>query len=172
MRNIGLNFVLSALLAIGCWLSVGISPAQALNPSPVMALFSFAGDRPTTLGVTEGKLLPCPQTPNCVNSQTSELDEQHAIAPLTINASPSESWDALKAAIAEQDRAEIIQASDRYLYAEFTSRLMGFVDDVEFYLDPDAQVIHTRSASRLGESDLGVNRQRIETLRERLEHSS
>jgi uncharacterized protein (DUF1499 family) len=160
------------LLVVSCWVSVGTRPAYALNPSPVMALFSFAGDRPANLGVTEGKLRPCPQTPNCVNSQTSNLDEQHAIAPLSLTASPSDSWEALKTTIAGQERAEIIQASDRYLYVEFTSALMGFVDDVEFYLDPDAPVIHTRSASRLGESDLGVNRQRIETIRELLEPAS
>jgi uncharacterized protein (DUF1499 family) len=62
-------------------------------------------------------------------------------------------------------RTEIIQQTEDYLYAEFTSQWMGFVDDVEFYLPESSKVIHVRSASRLGESDLGVNRQRIETIR-------
>lgn len=64
--------------------------------------------------------------------------------------------------------AQIVEVSDRYLRAEFTSSLMGFVDDVEFYLDLDENAIQVRSASRLGESDLGVNRKRIETIRETL----
>jgi uncharacterized protein (DUF1499 family) len=63
------------------------------------------------------------------------------------------------------DRAEIIQADGNYVYAEFTTALMGFVDDVEFFLDESAGVIHVRSASRLGESDLGVNRKRVEAIR-------
>jgi uncharacterized protein (DUF1499 family) len=66
------------------------------------------------------------------------------------------------------ERTTIIEATDSYLYAEFKSKLMGYVDDVEFYLDPAANVIQVRSASRLGQSDLGVNRQRIETIRQKL----
>ena len=65
-------------------------------------------------------------------------------------------------------RAEILQQTEDYLYAEFTSQWMGFVDDVEFYLPDSPGVIHVRSASRLGESDLGVNRQRIEAIRNQL----
>ena len=62
-------------------------------------------------------------------------------------------------------RTQIITETDSYLYAEFTSKLMGFVDDVEFSLDPAAKVIQVRSASRLGESDLGVNRDRVQAIR-------
>jgi uncharacterized protein (DUF1499 family) len=65
------------------------------------------------------------------------------------------------------ERTNIITETDNYLYAEFTSKLMGFVDDVEFLLDDSAKVIHVRSASRLGQSDLGVNRKRIEAIREK-----
>ncbi|HEY9647011.1 MAG TPA: DUF1499 domain-containing protein, partial [Chroococcidiopsis sp.] len=63
------------------------------------------------------------------------------------------------------ERTKIITATSDYLYAEFSSKLMGFVDDVEFYLSPADGVIHVRSASRLGQSDLGVNRKRIEDIR-------
>ena len=55
-----------------------------------------------------------------------------------------------------------------YLYAEYSSALFGFVDDVEFYFPPETHIIHVRSASRLGHSDLGVNRKRIEAIRARL----
>ena len=71
----------------------------------------------------------------------------------------------LKAVVQGMERTEIITESSDYLYAEFTTPLMGYVDDVEFYLDRNAGVIHVRSASRLGQSDLGLNRKRVEAIR-------
>ncbi len=64
------------------------------------------------------------------------------------------------------DRVNIVSEQDNYLYAEFTSRLMGYVDDVEFLADATQNLVHVRSASRLGHSDMGVNRNRIEAIRE------
>lgn len=124
-------------------------------------MFKFAGKRPTNLGVKEGKLAPCPGSPNCVNSQSNH--PQSKIAPL-----PPVAIADIKKVIESMERTEIIEATDTYLYAEFTSKLMGYVDDVEFYLDQNKNVVHVRSASRLGKSDLGVNRQRIEDIRNRL----
>jgi uncharacterized protein (DUF1499 family) len=147
-------------------------PASAFAysaPAPVLAmgsLFSFSGDRPTTLGVTEGSFAPCPSSPNCVSSQSR--DGKHRIEPLALVGTPAETLEQLKGIITQLPRAEIIAATDSYLYAEFTSALMGFVDDVEFYVDPVENVVQVRSASRLGESDLGVNRKRIETIRQKL----
>ncbi|MFB2935050.1 DUF1499 domain-containing protein [Aerosakkonemataceae cyanobacterium BLCC-F154] len=123
----------------------------------------FAGKRPTNLGVNDGKLAPCPNSPNCVSSQSA--DTEHKIEPLTYNTSAAEAIADLKKVIQSQERATIISESPNYIYAEFKSKLMGFVDDVEFYLDEAAKVIQVRSASRLGQSDLGVNRKRIETIR-------
>ena len=123
----------------------------------------FAGKRPTNLGVQSGKLAPCPKTPNCVSSQSQ--DPQHRIEPLSYNSTPTEAMAKLKIVIENQERTKIITETENYLYAEFTSALMGFVDDVEFLLDDSNKVIHVRSASRLGKSDLGVNRKRIETIR-------
>jgi uncharacterized protein (DUF1499 family) len=128
-----------------------------------MALFSFSGKRPDNLGVDAGLLAPCPGTPNCVSSQSS--DPKHAIEPLSYRSSPEQAFQNLKTAIQGLERTKIITEGDNYLYAEFTSSLMGFVDDVEFYLNTEKNVIEVRSASRLGESDLGVNRKRVETLR-------
>ncbi len=71
----------------------------------------------------------------------------------------------LVALVKAMPRTTIVDSTDNYLYAEFASKLMGFVDDVEFYLDPAESVIQVRSASRLGESDLGVNRKRLEEIR-------
>lgn len=127
----------------------------------------FTGKRPSNLGVRDGKLAPCPSTPNCVCSQSE--DAEHKIEPLTYKSTPQVAFTQLKQAIESQPRTKIITQSPNYLYAEFTSAIMKFVDDVEFYLDEDAKVIHVRSASRLGQSDLGVNRKRIETIRAKLQ---
>ena len=126
----------------------------------------FAGKRPNNLGITNGKLAPCPNSPNCVSSQST--DATHKIAPLTFTFSPEKAINNLKQIIESLPRTKIITESQDYLYAEFKSALLGFVDDVEFYLARNANVIQVRSASRLGQSDLGVNRQRIETIRAKL----
>jgi uncharacterized protein (DUF1499 family) len=126
----------------------------------------FAGKRPNNLGVRDGKLAACPNSPNCVSSQST--DAVHQIAPLTFTTSPEQAIANLKSIIQSLPRTTIISESQDYLYAEFKSALMGFVDDVEFYLDRNANLIQVRSASRLGQSDLGVNRQRIETIRAKL----
>lgn len=122
----------------------------------------FAGKRPTNLGVKAGKLTPCPNTPNCVSSQSS--DAEHSIQPL-----PYAQIADVKRVVNNMERTTIIEETENYLYAEFKSQLMGFVDDVEFHKDDVNQVIHVRSASRLGKSDLGVNRKRIEEVRQQLQ---
>ncbi|AFZ42682.1 hypothetical protein PCC7418_0452 [Halothece sp. PCC 7418] len=122
----------------------------------------FAGKRPTDLGVKAGKLTPCPNTPNCVSSQSS--DAEHAIEPL-----PYAQITDIKRVVNNMERTTIIEETENYLYAEFKSKLMGFVDDVEFHKDDVNQVIHVRSASRLGKSDLGVNRKRVEEIRQQLQ---
>lgn len=123
----------------------------------------FAGNRPSNLGVSNGQLAPCPNSPNCISSQSTDV--LHTIAPLTFTSTPEEAIANLKKIIESLPRTKIITESQDYLYAEFKSALLGFVDDVEFYLDRNANVIQVRSASRLGQSDLGVNRKRIETIR-------
>ncbi|HEY9830544.1 MAG TPA: DUF1499 domain-containing protein [Stenomitos sp.] len=124
----------------------------------------FAGTRPTNIGIqASGQLAACPSSPNCVNSQSQ--DAVHKIEPLTFDSTPTQAMADLKRVIQNLDRTTIITETENYLYAEFKSKLMGYVDDVEFLLDSSAKVIHVRSASRLGQSDLGVNRKRIETIR-------
>ena len=124
-------------------------------------MLNFSGTRPNDLGVKNGKFKPCPGTPNCVNSQSD--NSQSKIEPL-----PAVSIAELKKVIESMERTTIISETDNYLYAEFQTKLMGYVDDVEFYLDSTENVIHVRSASRLGKSDLGVNRARVEELRTKL----
>lgn len=165
-------------LLLGVTLVLGITlglttAAQALplHPLPQARLPGlgeiFVGTRPTTLGVHQGQLSPCPASPNCVVSQGNP-DPSHAIAPLTYSGEPARAMAQLADLIAALPRTQILEQTPTYLYAEFTSRWLGFVDDGEFYLDQPAGVIQVRSASRLGESDLGVNRDRIETLRRQL----
>ena len=125
----------------------------------------FSGTRPDNLGVNNGKLAACPKSPNCVSSQSPNSDTIHFIQPLNYNCAPEKALADLKAVIEAEERTKIITESQDYLYAEFKSALMGYVDDVEFYLDSGSNTIHLRSASRLGQSDLGVNRKRIETIR-------
>ena len=128
-------------------------------------MFSFSGTRPTNLGINDGKLAACPGTPNCVSSQTDSSDTEHYIEPFPCQMSAGEAIAKLQSIIESMERTEIITTSDTYLYAEFTTKLMGYVDDVEFYADTANNVIHVRSASRLGKSDLGLNRKRIEAIR-------
>ncbi|HLO49650.1 MAG TPA: DUF1499 domain-containing protein [Kamptonema sp.] len=123
----------------------------------------FAGKKPTNLGVQSGQLAPCPSSPNCVSSFSQ--DAEHKINPLVYSSTPAEAMANLKKVIQSLDRTKIITETDNYLYVEFSSALMGFVDDVEFLLNEEQKAIHVRSASRLGQSDLGVNRKRIETIR-------
>jgi uncharacterized protein (DUF1499 family) len=123
-----------------------------------------SGVRPTNLGVKEGLLAPCPTTPNCVSSRSA--DKEHAIAPLQYRESASDMIAELKKVILTMKRAEIVVSTDSYLHAEFTSAVFLFVDDVEFLCDDRARLIHVRSASRVGRSDSGVNRKRVEEIRQ------
>lgn len=109
-------------------------------------------------------LAPCPESPNCVNSEAT--DSWHAIEPFPIHDTPQESIDLIGSIIRSMPQAEVIQQTPLYLHAEFTSRIFHFVDDVEFEYNPEENVIEVRSASRTGYYDLGVNRSRVETIRE------
>jgi len=129
------------------------------------ALFGnlLAGAPPAALGARDGRLSPCPASPNCVSSQAADAD--HRIAPIAYTGDAAGALAKLAGVIAAQGGATIVAQHDGYLYATFQTPLMGFVDDVEFVVDPARHVIHVRSASRLGHRDFGVNRKRIETLR-------
>ena len=121
-------------------------------------LAACAGEPPQNIGVQNGRLTPCPESPNCVSSFAS--DEKHSIDPI------SASLKQIEGALLQLPAANIVSASADYLYAEFTSRIMGFVDDVEFLHDRASVLTHVRSASRLGYSDLGANRKHIESIRD------
>ena len=121
------------------------------------------------LGVTNGKLMPCPKTPNCVNSQAA--DEVHSIQPIHFTGNQQEAHGRLLQILEYEKRTNILTIESNYIRVEFTSALFRFIDDVEFYFpeeQDDEKVIHVRSASRVGQSDFGVNRKRIEWIRSKL----
>ncbi|MDF1754217.1 MAG: DUF1499 domain-containing protein [Verrucomicrobiales bacterium] len=118
-------------------------------------------------GLVAGKLAPCPATPNCVSSDDPPQPGQ-AIEPLTFDArvvTPTEAWSKLRESVDQMAGVRVIEFTDSYLSAECRSGLIGFVDDLELHLRPDDSTIAVRSASRVGHSDLGANRQRVEKLR-------
>lgn len=124
----------------------------------------FSGVQPDNLGIdTTGQLTACPSTPNCVNSQSQ--DPEHYIEPLALPNNSAMAWENLVQVVENFEGSDIIANTGDYLYAEFNTKLMGFVDDVELVKDEVNQRIDVRSASRLGESDLGTNRKRVEMLR-------
>lgn len=129
----------------------------------LLMTLSFLGKRPNDLGVTDGRLKPCPDTPNCVNSQSDT--PQHAIPPIPFQGPAAEAGEKIRSALLQQPRTQIVSDDGDYIHAESRSALFRFVDDVEIYIDAEQQVIHIRSASRVGRSDLGVNRQRVESIR-------
>lgn len=137
----------------------------------------FAGKAPPDLGVRDGKLKPPSNTDNSVSSQAG-LYPNHPqlryaeIAPLALRGDGPATLTKLKAVVQTMPGAKLVKADADYLYVQYTSKLMKFVDDVEFWFDPTAQVIQVRSASRVGKGDMGVNRQRVEAVRAALAAAS
>ena len=128
-----------------------------------MVFLSFNSRVPDT-SLVNGKLRPCPGTPNCVSSEEQE-DESKKITPLIFSSSEEQAWEDLRAAI--EKSGGIVQRNDsKYLWATYTTRLFRYVDDMEFRLVPEQNLIHVRSGSRVGKSDLGVNRKNVERVRE------
>jgi uncharacterized protein (DUF1499 family) len=127
----------------------------------LLGLIGCAGERPKNLGAREGILAPCPGSPNCVSSQAA--NERHRIAPLVFSGDPGAAFARLKRVLAGRSDTIIVDDLPDYLRVEL--RTILFVDDGEFLLDRTNKVIHVRSASRLGYSDLGKNRSRLEAIR-------
>jgi uncharacterized protein (DUF1499 family) len=133
-------------------------------PHPIIAsLLFFISIMCSNTPAQAGKLAPCPDSPNCVSSQAT--DTRHAVAPLSFNGDPQHAWDALKTVVLKQKRTRITRVDDHTLQAECRSLVFRFVDNLEFLLVTNEQLIHVRSASRTGYSDFGVNRRRVERIR-------
>ncbi|HEU4888201.1 MAG TPA: DUF1499 domain-containing protein [Thermoanaerobaculia bacterium] len=115
-------------------------------------------------------LKPCPSTPNCVSTQAT--DKTHRIEPFTYRGSSAEAMARLAAVIEAMPRTKIVERGPHMLRAEFRTFVFRFVDDAVFVLDEERKTIEFRSASRLGRSDLGVNRRRLEGIWERFTASA
>lgn len=132
----------------------------------VVAFVGCGGRMPEEIGVTEGIFAPCPDKPNCVSSFAKDAD--HHVEAIAIVGRPATAWMKLQTMLADEENVSIVTASDHYLHAVYTSSLMRYRDDVEFLLRADHSEIAVRSASRVGHGDMGVNRARVEAIRDGL----
>jgi uncharacterized protein (DUF1499 family) len=147
-------------LAIRLVIVVGILVA---GTTALMAILARVVKSPANLGVKEGRLAPCPNSPNCVSTQSQ--DPRHKIDPIPYTTSAVEAKAALAKIIQAMERTQIITDDPSYIHAEFRTPGLGYVDDVEFFLDHESQVIHFRSSARLPYYDFEVNRKRMEAIR-------
>jgi uncharacterized protein (DUF1499 family) len=153
-----IKFLLAALL--------GVAAVFALLR---WLLIPVASPRPDNLGLQNGRLAPCPDSPNCVSTQAER--SLHLIEPILYEAETAVVHQRLLRILDEMPRSTIIRTEPTYIHAEFRSPTWGFIDDVEFYFDEANRLIHFRSAARLGYGDRGVNRARMEEIRERMRNN-
>jgi uncharacterized protein (DUF1499 family) len=133
----------------------------------VIMMVGCSGAPHSSTRATSGSLSTCPDSPNCVSSQNP--DGKHAVEPLRYGGTAEQAKRLLIETLLGMKRVRIVKVEEQYLHAEFTSALFRFVDDVEFLLDDEEKTIHVRSASRIGYSDFGANRKRVEEIRSRFE---
>jgi uncharacterized protein (DUF1499 family) len=113
----------------------------------------------------EGRLRPCPNRPNCATSDSSsDSSGKNIIAPIRFQNSPEDAWQKIQLITARLG-GDIRKITSTYLWATYTSKFFGFVDDVELRMEPENKVIHIRSGARVGYFDFNVNRRRIEKIR-------
>src|SRR5688500_18462485 len=116
--------------------------------------------------MTSRPLPPCPASPNCVSTQAAG---RHAIEPMRYSSTSDAAVARLLAVVRAMPRTRFVSSYSHSIRSEFRTRLFRFVDDVQFELDEETKTIHFRSASRVGHSDLGVNRARMEAIRKAFE---
>lgn len=129
----------------------------------IFLIFTSIALPANALGLSEGYLESCPASQNCVVSQNA--DPKHIIEPIPYHIDRNKARETVLKVLTVVPRTEVVEQTDNYIHALSKSRIFRFVDDVEFYFPENENVIHIRSASRLGESDLGVNRRRMEQIR-------
>jgi len=133
-------------------------------------LIARASPLPANLGVENGRLAPCPTSPNCVSTQAT--DEEHRIAPIAYEGETAAAQANILAILQADPQFSIITNTPTYIHAEARTAVWQFIDDVEFYFDEANDLIQFRSASRLGYGDGGVNRQRMEEMRTLFQQTS
>jgi len=128
-------------------------------------LTSASGTGGESLGLADGKLRPCPDSPNCVSTQSQS--KRQAMDPLPYLETREKSRERILTIVESMKRTKIAERTESYIHVEFRSALWGFVDDVEFLFDDAARLVHFRSASRTGYYDFGVNRRRMKQISEK-----
>lgn len=151
------------LLRIVRWALVGLGGLIALTVAGLAVAARLVGV-PQGLGVRDGRLAPCPPTPNCVSTQADPQDRLHFMAPLPLGGDAAGAAERVRAALADEPRGQPLVDDGRYFHAVFRSPTMRFPDDVEIYIDEAAGLIHFRAAARLGSGDGGANRARMERI--------
>ena len=146
--------VLIIVLAILFLLVLAMAISMALQNSRI----------PSNIGVKQGVLAPLPSSPNAVSSQTD--DPEKRVDPFPFKGSLAETKDAIKQALSAYGDIEIKEEGPDYIHAVSTTARMKYNDDLEFYFDQENRLVHFRSASRVGYSDMGLNRERYEKLLE------
>mgnify|MGYP001030502002 CR=1 FL=1 len=126
---------------------------------------------PDDLGWQDGQFTRCAKPMNCVSSTDPE-DSRTYIAPISYTGSVQDAHDTINRILGGMERMTPVTDTENYIHVEFRSLMNGFIDDTEFYIDADNNLIHVKSSARLGESDMGVNRNRIESIREQFNAAS
>lgn len=140
--------------------------ALPLLAASLIVITGCLSKAPANLGLRNGKLSACPDSPNCVS--TTATDAEHAIEPISFEGTVEEAKEKILAVVNKMERTTVITIEESYIHVEYRTKIMRYVDDVEFLIDDGTsgtQTIHFRSASRVGYSDLGVNRARMEEFR-------
>ena len=134
----------------------------------ITTLWGCSGNRTERLSSESSGFLDCPDSPNCVSSLAK--NPKYRVEPFKLKKDPKTSWDIIQKTVGSLPRTKIVTADNSDIHAECRSMIFRFVDDLTLHLTPSKYIIHIRSASRTGYSDLGVNRRRVENLRKKLRH--
>ena len=147
---------------------IGIVVIISIGLVSFLAILSIISRKKPSIGLINGRLRPCPNRPNCVCSEDKDLPSY--VKPLAFSGPAKSNWDRAKQIIHEMG-GKIVLEDDFYLWATFNTRIFRFVDDLELRMDKENGVIHIRSSSQVGYSDMGANRRRIENFRARFSKS-
>ena len=123
----------------------------------LLLLIGCSGSKPGSIG----QFIDCPDKPNCISSKS--MISTHMLSPIKHKGTKLEAKEALLKVLESMPRIRVATNTENFLHVEFTSKIFRFVDDVEFYFD-EPEMIHFRSASRVGQSDMGVNRDRMNEI--------
>lgn len=134
----------------------------------IIFMFIKNNNMPRNIGVNKGSLAPMPNKPNAVSSQTDIMEKR--VEPLKFIGDSDNSKKLIIESINQFKNMKIIKNEKNYLYVVFATDKMKYKDDVEFYFDEDKKIIHFRSASRVGYSDMGVNKKRYEEIKKLYEN--